>query len=917
MLFRYRVLFVLLVLVTAVPYQILTARGVNTPPTIIPVSPQIVQENTPLGPIPFTIGDAESAASTLSVTATSGDSTLIRNGNLFLGGTDSNRTLTIVPDSNVYGRTTIVVSVSDGQATTTDTIQVKVNNPPRLDTDLSLNVVQSGSGTITNGDLISVDNDNTAAEIIFTIGPDTSSGVAPAHGVLKLNGLPLSIGGTFTQDDVNNNRVTYKNDGSESATDFFTFTVRDADGGIASDHGFTVFHFNIAVTLVNQPPVALDSVYTLAAGNTLHGRFRATDPDSPVLTYSIVTNGTRGTATIDNDTTGDFTYVPQNGALGADTIVFQVSDGSLSSAAPGHAIINLQTFPPTALNGSWHTIEQTPVTDTLRGQDPNVPALPLSFFISADGANGHAVVLDSVSGLCSYTPNPGFFGADTFRFRVRAGALQSGDGLVSVSIKPKLLPGDILIADNSSQVELFDPSSGKVALMASGDSLGHPSGVVASPAGDLYVIDMQKGLVKISGATGLPSQLVPSSSFSSGPIGPTAIAMEHNGMLLVADGANGIKRIDPKNGNVTVVSSGDSLKLALGLCVGSNGDIFVGDGAAFVGGTSRVMKIDPVSGAQTILSRGNSLLLPIGMTADDSGHLYVADPGTFAGGQSDNLLKIDITTGLQSAVLHTDTINRAIGVGLDTSGRLYVANNGSNNLLAIDPQTGNTSRVLSGPHSFQPFQLSIIKAEPNLVASRSQILFGKVPVGNSRRDSIIVQNTGTAPLIISSVVSDSSQFQPSPTSATIPPGGAATFVITFTPTTSDSISSGITFTDNGLDVPFVLNVIGGTGTLGVKNGKGLPKEYALYNNYPNPFNPSTTIQFDIPHGSLVSIRIYDILGRIVDRLVDQKVYPAGQFTVRLDGSNLASGIYFFEMTAISREKGGNIFHKTGKMTLLK
>lgn len=75
-----------------------------------------------------------------------------------------------------------------------------------------------------------------------------------------------------------------------------------------------------------------------------------------------------------------------------------------------------------------------------------------------------------------------------------------------------------------------------------------------------------------------------------------------------------------------------------------------------------------------------------------------------------------------------------------------------------------------------------------------------------------------------------------------------------------------------------------------------PQGYALLQNYPNPFNPNTTIQYQLSKPSLVKLVVYDVLGRETARLVDE-YEPAGSYSVKFDGSNLASGIYFFKFTA--------------------
>jgi hypothetical protein len=89
----------------------------------------------------------------------------------------------------------------------------------------------------------------------------------------------------------------------------------------------------------------------------------------------------------------------------------------------------------------------------------------------------------------------------------------------------------------------------------------------------------------------------------------------------------------------------------------------------------------------------------------------------------------------------------------------------------------------------------------------------------------------------------------------------------------------------------------------------MPHQYALYNNYPNPFNPSTTIKYDLPKETNVKLKVYDILGKEVTTLVSSK-QKAGTYSVRFDASNLANGVYFFRLDA-------GDFSKTQKMILLK
>jgi hypothetical protein len=76
----------------------------------------------------------------------------------------------------------------------------------------------------------------------------------------------------------------------------------------------------------------------------------------------------------------------------------------------------------------------------------------------------------------------------------------------------------------------------------------------------------------------------------------------------------------------------------------------------------------------------------------------------------------------------------------------------------------------------------------------------------------------------------------------------------------------------------------------------VPEAYKLYQNYPNPFNPTTNFKFDLPHNVFVSIKIYDMLGREIITLVNEKM-TAGQKIIPFTATNLASGIYFYKFTA--------------------
>ena len=87
------------------------------------------------------------------------------------------------------------------------------------------------------------------------------------------------------------------------------------------------------------------------------------------------------------------------------------------------------------------------------------------------------------------------------------------------------------------------------------------------------------------------------------------------------------------------------------------------------------------------------------------------------------------------------------------------------------------------------------------------------------------------------------------------------------------------------------------------------KVFSLEQNYPNPFNPTTTISYSIPSDSQVHLTVYDMLGREVMVLVDERKEP-GNYSVIFDARNYASGIYLYRLKAGS-------YVKTQKMLMLK
>ncbi len=91
--------------------------------------------------------------------------------------------------------------------------------------------------------------------------------------------------------------------------------------------------------------------------------------------------------------------------------------------------------------------------------------------------------------------------------------------------------------------------------------------------------------------------------------------------------------------------------------------------------------------------------------------------------------------------------------------------------------------------------------------------------------------------------------------------------------------------------------------------KAAPDAFQLFQNYPNPFNPATTISFTLPSRSLVSLKIFDIVGREVSTIVSGEL-QAGSYTRQWNAAAFSSGVYFYRLQA-------GTYSETKKLLLLK
>ncbi|MDV6029059.1 MAG: DUF4347 domain-containing protein [Phycisphaera sp. RhM] len=395
-------------------------------------------------------------------TSTGGDLTASTGGGVTVGGSGTG-TLTLtgtLADLNTFLDTpaniqylhgtphtfgndadTIQVVVNDGGNTgsgggtdqTIGTVNVDitaVNDSPNLASNTGMTVAEGATGTaITSGMLSGSDVDDASTDLTYTLTDDVD------NGTLTLAGFgTLTLGDTFTQADLDNGDVTYSHDDSETIGDGFGFTLADGGEDGASAIAGT---FTITVTPVNDNAISAiadvdpsaNSVAEDAVPGTLVGiTALASDADAGAIVTYTLDDDAGGRFSIDT-TTG---IIRVAGALdhetsASETITIRAtsSDGSTTTMTNSIAVTDVNEAPAATGEAFTVTIGET-LSVGVAGvifNDTDIDGDALAIVMVAAPTNG-TFSLDP-GGNFTYTPNAGFFGQDSFFYRVTDGTLSS------------------------------------------------------------------------------------------------------------------------------------------------------------------------------------------------------------------------------------------------------------------------------------------------------------------------------------------------------------------------------------------------------------------------------------------------------------------------------------------------------------
>ena len=433
-------------LTTSTSFQ-LTVNSVNDAPTISAITDKEINEDTPSVEWPFTINDVETPG-TLSVTASSGNTALITNPNVVLGGSGTDRTIKVTPSANQSGTSVITVNVSDGTNTTSTTFTVTVNSVNDLPT---ISVIADQE----------VAEDNPTAALAFTIGDtETAAGTLTVSATSDNTALVPVVAITFGGSGAART-VTVAPAANQYGQANITITVNDGTDNASTTFQLTVTAVNDAPVITSQTPVATDEEQPV---DIELSHLVVTDPDNTYpddFTLTILANP--GYTFTDN------TVTPNANVTGNITVRVQVSDGSLSSN-----IYNLQVA-VTPVNDPPNITAQNPSPLTVSEDGSITVLLSHLTIVDPDNASGFTLALTdganySVSGSV-VTPDPNYNGTLSVPVTVSDGTTSSAPFPLQIQVNPindvPQITGQasITIAEvqpvaiELSQLTVFDPDN--------------------------------------------------------------------------------------------------------------------------------------------------------------------------------------------------------------------------------------------------------------------------------------------------------------------------------------------------------------------------------------------------------------------------------------------------------------------------
>jgi VCBS repeat-containing protein len=375
----------------------------NTAPTISAIGAQATNEDTATGAIPFTVGDTETPAESLTLSGSSSNPTLVPNGNIVFGGSGANRTVTITPAANQNGTANITVTVSDGSSSTPTSFQLTVNAVNDGPTISSIANQTTTSGTAVEPVNFTVGDLETAAGSLTLSGSSNNTALVPNGNIV--------FGGSGA-----NRTVTVTPVAGQTGTATITVTVSDGTLSTPTSFQLTVLGANMAPTIsaignqvTNEDtatgaiPFTVGDTETPAGSLTLSGSSSNTTvvPNGNIVFGGSGANRTTTvTPAANQNGTVNITVTVSDGALSTPT-GFQLTVNPINDAPTISALANQTTAPGVAvgpINFTVGDLETAPGSLTLNGSSNNTTLVPnANIAFGGSGAN-RTVTVTPVAG---------------------------------------------------------------------------------------------------------------------------------------------------------------------------------------------------------------------------------------------------------------------------------------------------------------------------------------------------------------------------------------------------------------------------------------------------------------------------------------------------------------------------------------
>ncbi|MDO6718224.1 Ig-like domain-containing protein [Psychrosphaera sp. 1_MG-2023] len=298
-----------------------------------------------------------------------------------------------------------------------------------------------------------VNDEPNAYSDIFTLNEGDSIALNPLANDVDIDGDTLTIvsfeattNGTLTQNG--DGTLQYTHNGSETTTDSTTYIATDGTVNVSSTIDFVI-------TLTNDTPVAVDDTASLneASSTTINVKVNDSDAESSQndLIVSINQHPTSGTVTVNGD--GTITYVHSGDETIADSFIYDLSDGELSSSANVDITITPVNDAPVAVDDDATVVNYSTQNFDVLINDTDADGDALTVY-SATAVSGNVVI--ETDNTLTYTPIDNAT-SDTISYVISDGQLQSEAATVTITITPKPLVGTLDIdANNSDDIVITD-----------------------------------------------------------------------------------------------------------------------------------------------------------------------------------------------------------------------------------------------------------------------------------------------------------------------------------------------------------------------------------------------------------------------------------------------------------------------------